>query len=70
MFVGKLVFAQLMDFLPLHTFRRRGARYPSSMELHQPIDLQCNIRTLCWAIPYREASVRVTFCGRNGHAAN
>ena len=30
MFVGKLVFAQLMDFLPLYTFRRCVARYPSS----------------------------------------
>jgi hypothetical protein len=28
--VGKLIFAQLMDFLPLHTFRRCVARYPSS----------------------------------------
>ena len=27
MFSGKLVFAQLMDFLPLHTFRRCVARY-------------------------------------------
>ena len=30
MFVGKLVFAQLVDFVPLHTFRRCVARYPSS----------------------------------------
>jgi len=30
MFVGKFVFAQLMDFLPLHTFRRCVARYPSN----------------------------------------
>ena len=30
MYVGKLVFAQLMDFLPLHTFRRCVARYPSN----------------------------------------
>ena len=30
MFAGKLVFAQLIDFLPLHTFRRCVARYPSS----------------------------------------
>jgi hypothetical protein len=30
MFVGKLVFAQVMDFLPLHTFRRCVARYPTS----------------------------------------
>jgi len=30
MFTGKHVFAQLMDFLPLHTFRRCVARYPSS----------------------------------------
>jgi hypothetical protein len=28
--IGKLVFAQLMDFLPLHTFWRCVARYPSS----------------------------------------
>src|SRR4249920_489972 len=28
--IGKLVFAQLMDFLPLHTFRRCVARYPSN----------------------------------------
>jgi hypothetical protein len=30
MFVGKLIFAQLMDFLPLRTFRRCVARYPSN----------------------------------------
>jgi len=30
MFVGKLIFSQLMDFLPLHTFRRCVARYPSN----------------------------------------
>src|ERR1039458_172708 len=30
MFVGKLIFAQIMDFLPLHTFRRCVARYPSN----------------------------------------
>lgn len=30
MFTGKLVFAQLMDFLPLHTFRRYVARYASN----------------------------------------
>src|SRR5271157_819632 len=30
MFTGQYVFAQLMDFLPLHTFRRCVARYPSS----------------------------------------
>lgn len=29
MFTGKLVFAQVMEFLPLHTFRRCVARYPS-----------------------------------------
>jgi hypothetical protein len=28
--IGNLVFAQLMDFLPLHTFWRCVARYPSS----------------------------------------
>jgi hypothetical protein len=29
MYAGKLVFVQLMDHLPLHTFRRCVARYPS-----------------------------------------
>lgn len=29
MYAGKLVCAQLMDHLPLHTFRRCVARYPS-----------------------------------------
>ena len=29
MYAGKLVFAQLIDHLPLHTFRRCVARYPS-----------------------------------------
>jgi len=29
MYAGKLVFAQLMDHVPLHTFRRCVARYPS-----------------------------------------
>ncbi len=28
MHTGKLVFAQLMDHLPLHTFRRCVAKYP------------------------------------------
>jgi len=28
MYVGKLVFAQLMDHLPLHTLRRCVTRYP------------------------------------------
>ena len=28
MHAGKLVFAQLMDHLPLHTFRRCVAKYP------------------------------------------
>ena len=30
MFTGKLAFAQVMDFLPLHTFRRCVQRYPSN----------------------------------------
>jgi len=30
MYTGKLAFAQLIDFLPLHTFRRCVARFPSN----------------------------------------
>ena len=33
MYAGKLVFAQLMDHLPLHTFRRCVARYPGKYPL-------------------------------------
>jgi len=29
MYSGQLVFAQLMEYLPLHTFRRYVQRYPS-----------------------------------------
>ena len=33
MYAGKLIFAQLMDHLPLHTFRRCAARYPGKYPL-------------------------------------
>ena len=33
MYAGKLIFAQLMDHLPLHTFRRCAARYPGKYSL-------------------------------------
>ena len=42
MFTGKLVFAQLMGFLPLHTFRRCVARYPSSYS--RPVDKTTGLR--------------------------
>jgi Domain of unknown function (DUF4372) len=44
MFVGKLVFAQVMDFLPLHTFRRCVARYPTNTFSHLDQCLSMGVR--------------------------
>src|ERR1017187_8349822 len=65
MFTGKLVFAQLMGFLPLHTFRRCVARYPSSYPTKTFSHLD---QYLCMAfaqLTFREACVTSKFaCAR------
>ncbi len=33
MYTGKLVFSQVMDYLPLHTFRRYVARYQGERDV-------------------------------------
>ena len=35
MYVGKLIFAQVMEHLPLHTFRRCVARYNGEHKVKQ-----------------------------------
>lgn len=64
MFVGKLVFAQLMDFLPLHTFRRCVNRYPSPRvtKTFSPLD-----QFLCMAfaqLTFRESLRDIEVCLR------
>ena len=64
MFIGKLVFAQLMDFLPMHTFRRCVARYPSNDPTKTFSHLD---QFLCMAfaqLPFRENLSDIEVCLR------
>jgi len=68
MFTGKLVFAQLMDFLPLHTFRRCVQRYPSPRvtKTFSPLD-----QFLCMAfaqLTFRESLRDIEVCLRSHEA--
>jgi hypothetical protein len=47
MYAGKLVFAQLVDHLPLHTFRRCVARYRGQRKLQLPVPSK--ITVMSWA---------------------
>jgi len=62
--IGNLVFAQLMDFLPLHTFRRCVARYPSSYPTKTFSHLD---QYLCMAfaqLTFRESLRDIEVCSR------
>ena len=61
---GKLVFAQLMDYLPLHTFRRCVQRYPSKYPTKTLSHLD---QFLCMAfaqLTYRESMRDIETCLR------
>ncbi len=64
MHTGKLVFAQLMDHLPLHTFRRCVARYQGE---HKVKSFSCFDQYLCMAfaqLTYRESLRDIEACLR------
>lgn len=64
MFSGKLIFAQVLDFLPLHTFRRCVARYHGH---HQVKRFSCLDQFLCMAfaqLSYRESLRDIETCLR------
>ena len=65
---GKLVFAQLMAYLPLHTFRQCVAKYPS----HYPTLTFSHLdQFLCLAfaqLTYRESLRDIETCLRAHHA--
>jgi hypothetical protein len=68
MYSGKLVFAQLMDHLPLHTFRRCVARYPGGYPTLKFSHLD---QFLCMAfaqLTYRESLRDIETCLR-AHSA-
>ncbi|HET9114247.1 MAG TPA: IS4 family transposase [Burkholderiales bacterium] len=64
MYSGKLVFAQLMEYLPLHTFRRCVQRYPSNYPTKSFSHLD---QFLCMAfaqLTYRESLRDIETCLR------
>jgi len=64
MYRGKLVFAQLMDHLPLHTFRRCVQRYPGR---YPPLSFSHLDQFLCMAfaqLTYRESLRDIETCLR------
>lgn len=64
MYTGKLVFAQLMEHLPLHTFRRCVARYRGE---HKVKRFSCLDQYLCMAfaqLTYRESLRDIEACLR------
>ena len=66
--IGKLVFAQVFDFLPLHTFRRCVARYPSSYPTKTFSHLD---QFLCMAfaqLTFRESLRDIEVCLRSHEA--
>ena len=61
---GTLVFAQLMDYLPLHTFRRCVARYEGN---HKVKSFSCLDQFLCMGfaqLTYRESLRDIEACLR------
>jgi len=64
MFVGKLVFSQVIDFMPMHIFRRCVARYRGN---HKVISFTCLDQYLCMVfaqITYRESLRDIEACLR------
>jgi hypothetical protein len=64
MFTGKLIFSQVMDFMPLHTFRRCVARYQGNSNVRT---FSCLDQYLCMAfaqLTYRESLRDIEACLR------
>ncbi|MGC2167395.1 MAG: IS4 family transposase [Gallionella sp.] len=64
MFTGKLIFTQVMDFIPLHTFRRCVARYQGNNNVRS---FTCLDQYLCMAfaqLTYRESLRDIEVCLR------
>jgi hypothetical protein len=64
MYVGKLVFAQLMDHLPLHTFRRCVARYPGKYPLLSFSHLDQFLSLAFAQLTFRESLRDIEICLR------
>jgi len=65
MFAGKLIFSQVMDFMPLHTFRRCVAKYQGDYKVRS---FSCLDQYLCMAfaqLTYRESLRDIEVCLRS-----
>lgn len=65
MFAGKFVFSQVMDFMPLHTFRRCVAKYQGDYKVRS---FSCLDQYLCMAfaqLTYRESLRDIEVCLRS-----
>ena len=64
MYIGKLIFSQVMDFIPMHTFRRCVTRYQGNYNVKS---FTCLDQFLCMAfaqITYRESLRDIEACLR------
>ena len=64
MYTGKLIFSQVMDFIPMHTFRRTVERYQGDFKVKR---FTCLDQYLCMAfaqITYRESLRDIETCLR------
>ena len=68
MYSGKLVFAQLMEHLPLHTFRRCVARYPGNYPALSFSHLDQYLCMVFAQLTYRESLRDIETCLR-AHSA-
>ena len=57
MYTGKLVFAQVMDHLPMHTFRRAVTRYDGNRYVKS---FPCHSQFLCMAFAQLRPGARIT----------
>src|SRR6188474_65740 len=64
MFVGKLVFAQVMEHLPLHTFRRCVARYSGEHKVKQFSCLDQLLVMMFAQLTFRESLRDIEACLR------
>ncbi|PDV98332.1 IS4 family transposase [Candidatus Viridilinea mediisalina] len=65
MLAGKLIFSQIMEYLPLHMFRRIVQRYDGNRKVHQ---FSCLDQFLCMAfaqLTYRESLRDIEACLRS-----
>ena len=64
MYDGKLVFSQVMDFIPWHTFRRCLKHYDGELKVHS---CRCTEQSRCMAfvqLTYRESLRDIETCLR------